>query len=258
MALVRVATLPTGEQVSQLLSRLERLEKALSEEGGGDAGGDGGARTTGGGTPASREPHAAEPSVASSRGASSAAASQALSKPPSQPKSKPKSKAKPKPEPHEESPDPAATAARPTPRPAQAGASNAAAAGAPLPVVLDRLRAFARERDRGLSTSLDNVTLVESRPGHLKLSTQQPFHHRRLSDRLQAVEQICSDFFGEATRVDLLPPANSEEAPIAEGPSPRREHERQQRREALEHPSVNLALELLDAEIIDIVPVGGK
>jgi hypothetical protein len=125
-------------------------------------------------------------------------------------------------------------------------------------VVLDRLRAFARGRDRGLSTSLDDATLVDSSPGHLKLAAQAPFHHRRLTDRQSEVEQICSDFFGQATRIEIVAPVAAEERPTREGPNAQREQERQQRREALEHPSVNLALELLDAEIVDIVPLGGK
>ena len=125
-------------------------------------------------------------------------------------------------------------------------------------MVLDRLRGFVRGRDRGLSASLEDATLLESRPGQVKLGAAAAFHHRRLTDRTPEVEQMLAEFFGQPTRLELVAPAGAEETPTGEGPSPRRELERKQRREALEHPKVNLALDVLDAEIVDIVPLGGE
>jgi len=224
MALVRIATMPSGEQVSELLSRLDSLEKTLAggvptpgagNGRGGSSGGSGGG--SGGGTRSSSAGAGGRPN-----------------------------------------PKPAASSAPKSGRTAAATPAEATAPSAPLPVVLDRLRGFVRERDRGLSTSLDAAELVTRRPGHLKLAPKTAFHYRRLNDRLDEVNHICSDFFGQETKVELVTPAEGVDTPAKDGPNPGREQARRQRHEALNHPSVNLALELLDAEIVEILPQGGK
>jgi hypothetical protein len=145
----------------------------------------------------------------------------------------------------------------------------------PLPVVLDRLRVFAQKRDRGLFISLDDASLLERRDGYVKLAIPNDFHHKRLSSRIREVEQMCSEFFGAEIRADLVadaPTRGSAPGQAARGDASRaavaqsagdgaisqREEERRRRRDALNHPGINIALEVLEADIVEIRPLGGK
>jgi len=122
---------------------------------------------------------------------------------------------------------------------------------------MDRLRVFGQQRDRGLFASFDGAELIERRPGMVKIAAQAAFHTRRLTDRLDAVNAVCADFFGEPTRVEITTRAE----PVADSSgrtsgTPSREVERRRRQEALNHPSVNSALEILGGEIVEIRPLG--
>lgn len=125
-------------------------------------------------------------------------------------------------------------------------------------MVLDRLRVLGRQRDSGLFTSLDGAELLERSPGLLKIAVPSAFHRQRLQNRIAEVNAVCGEIFGTPTRVDLTLPGEVAEQPEASQSANGRELERRRRREALNHPSVNLALEVLAAEIVEIRPLGGK
>ena len=134
--------------------------------------------------------------------------------------------------------------------------AEAAAGDAPLPLVLDRFRAFALKANRGLFASLEGATLLERRPGLLKLAAAGGFHQKRLQDHIAECNAVCSDFFGTDTRLEISTRADAEAGDVA-APTPKhRDDERRKRQEALNHPVVNTALEVLQAEIVEIRPLG--
>lgn len=124
---------------------------------------------------------------------------------------------------------------------------------------MDRLRVFGQKRDRGLFASLDGARLEEQRTGFVKIGVTGDFHAKRLQSRESDVAALCSDFFGEPTRVEvtLLRTNGSAGAPGAAEPAPGRERERKIRQDALNHPGVNAALEILEAELVEIRSLGG-
>jgi DNA polymerase-3 subunit gamma/tau len=228
MALVRLATLAPGDDVAALLARLDALERRLA--GGGDEppeprGAGGGA---GGGDRATpRAGRSAPPAPGRPpRGASAAA-----------------------PEPARDAePPPAAE-----PPPDLAAAEPAA--GAPLDVVFDQLRRFVRQGDRGLAAALEGGELVERAADRLRLAVPEGFALRRLETRRADLEGICARYFGAPLRVELAARALAPAGPTAGGPES--DLARRRRQEALDHPAVNDALEILGGEIVEIRPVGG-
>jgi DNA polymerase-3 subunit gamma/tau len=227
MALVRLATLAPGDDVAALLSRLDALERRLGDEPppeprpGGARGGDGG-----GARPA---PAARPAPVGGGRGRGGGArGAQELAEP-------------------EPDPEPA-----PLPEAAPAGP---APADAPLDVIFDQLRRFVRQSDRGLAAALEGGRLLERAPGRLRLAVPEGFAARRLETRRADLEAACARFFGAPARLDLeaitLDPAGPADA-TAESDLARR-----RRQEALDHPAVNDALDILGGEIVEIRPVGG-
>jgi hypothetical protein len=125
---------------------------------------------------------------------------------------------------------------------------------------MDRLRVFGQKRDRGLFASLDGARLEAQREGYVKIAVAGDFHVKRLQARETEVASLCTEFFGEPMRVEisLLPPSENGGARKADEPGPSRERERQIRQEALNHPGVNAALEILEAELVEIRPIGGE
>ncbi|MBW2695488.1 MAG: DNA polymerase III subunit gamma/tau [Deltaproteobacteria bacterium] len=217
MAVVRLATMPSGDDVSALVGRLEQLERRLADGsgGGGSSGGGGGVR-----------------------------ASQAQGRSPQAPEPAPKIT---------ESPQPQGGSA---PQDAVAGGPDDSA---PLPVVLDRLRVHAQKQSRGLFASLDGAELLERGPAHLRLAVTGAFHQRRLQDQIEEVESTCAAFFGRPMRVEIVQGADQQPAPATgDAPPAARELERARRREALNHPKVNSALEILEGEIVEIRPLGQR
>jgi DNA polymerase-3 subunit gamma/tau len=208
MALVRLATLPAGDDVARLLTRLDALERRLS---GAAPGGDEGA---GGGSPAAGR-------GAGGRRARTPAA-----------------------EPSESAP------------PAPAGELAAEDAGAPppeapLPVVFERLRAFTAKHAPRLSAELDGGSLLEVGAERVRLAAPTRFAAQRLAGRREALEELCGRFFGRGVRVEVVSPEAAAEA-AAESDS---EAARRLRQEALAHPAVGLALEVLEGEIAEIRPL---
>jgi hypothetical protein len=88
----------------------------------------------------------------------------------------------------------------------------------------------------------------------LRLEAPNGFAKQRLEDRASDLESICSGFFGEPTRIEV---AEVKQAPPA-GPAVRGEDTRRLKQEALNNPLVNSALEILQADIVEIRPVSGR
>ena len=203
LAVVRLATTPAGDDVAQLLERLDALERRLA----GESGPQGGPT---GGSPGRPEP-----------------------------------------------------AARSKKR-APAGPADAAPAGEPVPshepgapgaVVFDRLRAFVGKENPGLFAALEGGRLVERSEDRLRLAVPRRFSAQRLRDRLDALSGLCGQFFGRPVGVEI----DSDEAEDGgsagdAGRSP--EALRRLRQDALNHPAVNTALEVLEGEIEEIRPLG--
>jgi hypothetical protein len=78
---------------------------------------------------------------------------------------------------------------------------------------------------------------------------------RRLESRLDELAAVVERFFGRPLRVVLEAEGSPSEAARATGPDPLAQRRRQ---EALNHPAVNQALEILEAEILEIKSLGGE
>jgi DNA polymerase-3 subunit gamma/tau len=208
MAVVRLATLPAGDEVAALLSRLEALEARL--RGAGSAGGAPPA-------PASRTPERP-------RGGGGGSPSR------------------------DAAPVPGAAGSEPAPLP------DAAVESLPPALIFDRLRAFAGKQDPGLFAALDGGRLVRIEGSRLCLSVPAGFAARRLEQKREALERCCEAFFGRPMAIELEVPAEAPAADSARGSDA--EALRRLRQQALSHPAVNAALELLEAEIVEIQPLG--
>ena len=144
-------------------------------------------------------------------------------------------------------------------------ATPAVPAEAPLDEVFDQIRRLALERDRGAFASLEGGRLVERSANHVEVAVRSAFQAQRLRERTRELEEVCEQVFGTPTRVEF----SSLDAPAEEptGPAPdanpdsgrqgARERTRQIRQAALQNEAVNTALEVLEAQIVDIAPHGG-
>jgi DNA polymerase-3 subunit gamma/tau len=123
--------------------------------------------------------------------------------------------------------------------------------GAPLEIVFDRLRSRVREESPGLFSALQALRLSNREPGRLRFEAPNPFNRQRIEDRRDELEAICTRFFGEPTRIEV-----AEATPAAaRSAQPRLEESRRLRQQALNHPLVNTALEVLEADIVEIRPL---
>jgi DNA polymerase-3 subunit gamma/tau len=231
MAVVRLATMPAGDDVARLLARLDALERKLGPSGGGGGGG--------GGSQGGRRPPRSEPPQAR----------RARSEP--------------------QAPEGGAQRgpARGTLAGAERSRTNSASevektgadpappdANAPLAVVFDRLRAMAGKGDPGLFAALEGGELRERSEERVRIFVPNKFSAQRLNGRHRDLEAACQRFFGQAVRVEIEAP---EAGASADGRAPSDPDEaRRRRRQALDHPAVNAAIEGLDAEIIEIRPLG--
>jgi DNA polymerase-3 subunit gamma/tau len=149
-------------------------------------------------------------------------------------------------------PAPAALAPEPEPAPT---AEAEPGADAPLPVVFDRLRSFAQEANRGLFAALEGGRLAARSDQTIRIALPSTIAVRRLEGRLPELEAVVERFFGTPRRVLLESDGGAgEPAPRATGPDPLAQRRRQ---EALNHPTVNQALEILEGEILEIKPLSG-
>jgi DNA polymerase-3 subunit gamma/tau len=231
MAVVRCATLAPGDRVEELLTRIDALEKRLAGAGGGDRGPDGS------GGSSSSKPGAARRAASGASGGKRTAAPEApLEEPPFDPAVEPAPLAGVEPEP--------APLAGAEPEPA------------PLEQVFDRLRAFAQEANRGLFAALEGGHLAAKSEEELVLALPSALAVRRLEARSGELSAVCERFFGKALRVRLeVEGAAPASALRAAGPDPAAQRRRQ---EALNHPAVNEALEVLQGEILEIRPLGSS
>jgi DNA polymerase-3 subunit gamma/tau len=212
MAVVRLATLASGEDVQALLQRLDTLERRLAggappPESGGTPGGASPPRTRTGEGPAPRGSRA--------------------------------------------------TGTAPRGENAEAAAAAAATAPAPPPgsdALLDRLRALTAERDRALGAALEGAVIVEQGDALLRLRVAQPFSVHRLERRRADLEAACARLFGRPLRVEVTGPEPG--AQPSEPGGGEDEAIRRRRRDALAHPTVNAALEILGGEVVEIRTLG--
>ncbi len=239
MAVVRLATQPDGDDVARLLTRLGELERRLSGSGparGGNDPASGGSDPVSGGSGAARgdsDPVSGGPSTGERP-----RTSKGRRRPQKSDRSGAGEAAGPEP------PSPVAANASPPP--------EAPSATAPLGAIFDRLRAFAVRRHPRLAPALDDGALLERGDDHLVLAAPNRFAAQRLEARREALESLCAELFGHPMRVSV---ELRDRAAEAAEPGTDRNDARVARQRALEHPSVGLALEVLEGEIAEIRPI---
>ena len=201
MAIVRLATLPAGDEVAALLSRLEALEARLRGAG-----------------PAGSPPARFRPGARAS----------------------PRRRGGGGPPPAAESAAP--LAGRPRSRSRRRWSSTGCA-----PSRASRTRACSRRSSGG--------RLVRIEASRLCLSVPAGFAARRLEQKREPLERCCESFFGRPVAIELEIVGEAPAAAhLARGSDA--EALRRLRQQALSHPAVNAALELLEAEIVEIHPLG--
>ncbi|MEE3329008.1 MAG: DNA polymerase III subunit gamma/tau [Myxococcota bacterium] len=228
MAVVRLATLPSGEDVAELVEQLKQLERKLAR---GGAGG-------GGGVQAAPITKTTPPAKAPRPGASAAPI-------PSEPA------------PPRESPIAEPAAPSPKTAPASPPPQAEVEPGAPLGVVMDRLKAFAQKEDRALFSSLDAARLLDRSEGSLRIAIPNAFHRKRIEGQIETLQGTVERFFGKRLTVEIV--AGQTETKSATAPpsvGEKRERDRRQRNAALNHPAINMGLEELRGEIVEIRPLG--
>ena len=125
-----------------------------------------------------------------------------------------------------------------------------------LDAIFDQLRAFAQQRNRGAFAMLDGARLVGREPGRIRIAAGQEFLARRLKEKRQAITDVCSAFFDETLKVEIvIAEASAAETENARAVVAEREDARKKRQNALENPAVNGALEVLEAEVVEIRPL---
>jgi DNA polymerase-3 subunit gamma/tau len=237
MAAVRLATMPAGDDVAQLLARIDALERKLREDP--SAGGSSGSASRGGHRGAT-----SNPSSAGARGAAptedgpereaAATAESGLEPEAAAPKSGPEA-------------------------PADSPPSNGSFDAHPA-VVLDRLRGFIGKNHPGLVAALEGGKLLEQNDHQMRVFVEEPFAAHRLRDRLESLETACAEFFGHPIRVQIeTTEANAEaesDAATDAKAALTGEALRELTQRALKNPAVNRAVEILDGEIVEIRPTG--
>jgi hypothetical protein len=128
---------------------------------------------------------------------------------------------------------------------------------APLSQVFDRLRSFAQDENRGLFAALEGGRLLTKSEDALQIALPSAIASRRLESRKPDLESVIARFFGKPMRVELVVDASDAVAPNQAKVGGGSELARKRRQEALAHPAVNTALEILGAEIDEIRPLGG-
>ncbi len=273
MAVIRLATMPAGDDVGQLLARLDQLERRLTTGATGTTGGTsgGGGGSGSGGAVSDRSPRGRTPERAPERTAKRAAPAMESSPSPSQapeprpngreagndwPRSQENPSAPPAPKARSNPSEPArfdepadgtAPARTPAPLPTIGGGAEPAA-------LFDRFRAKALDVDRSRFASLDGTSLVAIEGNTIRIGAPAAFHAERLRQRIDALEALATDLFGQPTRitVEVAAPPTAQ----TDHNHQSREHSRKRRQEALNSESVNMAIEVLDAEIVEIRPLG--
>ena len=307
MAVIRLATMPAGDDVEKLLGRLDQLERRLAgaERAGGSGTAMGSAASTAS-TSSSASPSAprelprgvrALPTREATReGARDATRGKPGPQPvPTRsqrgPQDKPPAREEPdEPDGFDGPPAPAAApfALAPDALGSKSGNPNGAAGGpAPDPTsdegldeaglesfedasleadaasaigfaarpgaLFERLRAKAFEVDRARHASLEQAECVSATGNRLRLAVSTSFHAERVRARIGELEALAQGLFGRAMKIEVeLQAVKTPAQDSAES----RERSRRRRQEALNSEPVNLAIEILDAEIVEIRPLG--
>ena len=256
MALVRLATLPSGQDVADLLDRLHRLEKAPSPPGGS---GPGPAAPTGGATPGERGGKK-PPSQATQAPRASArpkAPQETLKEAPKQAsKEAPKEASQKAPAPSGDPRPQEAANPSPSAQPAEATREPGA-----LAAVMDRLRVFAAKDNQPLAAALEQAQLIEHAEDSLRIAPASSFQAKRLGDRIDELEDLAARFFQKATRVEIdhfAETSKSGTQSSKNGSRPRQQQEREKIQTALNDPVLNDAIKVLGGEIVKIVPLSGE
>jgi len=233
MAVVRLATLPAGDDVATLLTRLDALEQRLRSGGAGGGGAGGGA------------PQRTERSKAEARSDRAAPRTAATTPAPSAQSGVPAAPATPR----AAAPTPTETAnAEPAPSTPAAVADDA-----PPEVVFDRLRNFAGEFHSGLLTPLEGGQITQRTPNRITIAVPTAFSAKRLNHKRNQLEQACTQFFGTTMQVEIETMSSGEVASAARAEDS--EAVRTRRQQTLEHPAVRTALDVLGGEIVEIRPL---
>ena len=124
---------------------------------------------------------------------------------------------------------------------------------APPSALFDRLRAKALELDRARYASLEHAECLAVADDRMRLSVATGFHAERVRARGSDLERIAKDLFGRPIRIEVELQAVKTQA---EESAESRERSRRRRQQALNSEPVNLAIEILDAEIVEIRPLG--
>lgn len=263
MALLRLATMPSGEQVEALLARIDALEKRLRDgvSGGGggtgagsagssqtpgagsksrparaDAGGGGGAAAAKGSTTGGDLGHRAGAGTATGNGAGPAQAGTGT----------------------QDAGAGKTGAASLDARPAPAAAGNAEGAG-PAGDTFERLCEYAGRENPGAFAALHGGVLLEESEDTLCIGIESKIGLERLRGRHRELESTCRSFFGRDLRVELRAVGSAAETDD-KGAQDQKDNEAaqaawtQKRKNALAHPAINEAREVLGGEIIDIQP----
>jgi len=231
MAVLRLASLPPGDQVEELLARLDKLEKQLqgaAPRGGAASGGARPAPRGAGNTGGARKRSSASGAVPSASGASAAGAAGGTN-----------------------------TASG---RSAANAAANSApappAADAPLAEVFAQLCSFAQRENRGLFAALEGGSLLERGEGVLRIALTSELAVRRLEQRAREFDAVCARFFGEPLRTRFEWAGENAAPKSANNARENAQRENGEwKRRALEHPAVNDAAEIFGASIRDIRPL---
>ena len=287
MAVIRLATMPAGDDVEKLLARLDQLERRLA---GADPAGAAGAAL--GGSPAGRSGPAktgAPPSALRElpRGVRALPGREASGSKPGQGPAPTTTRSPRVPdergardetdEPDDFDGPPAAAPAPFDPAMPTEGISSAGevdpeesgtepfedgafedAAAAPSfgerpGALFDRLRARAFEIDRARHASLEHAECVSAVGDRLRLAVATGFHMERVRARTAELESLAQGLFGRALKIEVeLQAVKTPAQETAES----RERSRRRRQAALNSEAVNLAIEILDAEIVEIRPLG--
>jgi hypothetical protein len=125
--------------------------------------------------------------------------------------------------------------------------------GAPPETIFDRFRAKALESDRARFASLESARLKAIRGNTLEIVVPGAFHAERLRTRIGELEALASGLFGRPARISV---GLHDDRTAREESFESREASRRRRQEALNSEPVNLALEILEAEIVEIRPLG--
>jgi len=245
MAVIRLATLPAGDDAGQLLARLDQLERRLSAgKGSSIAGG-------GGGGAANRDQPVSDrgPRKRSESRAAAKPDANTLDKAPGSPRASTRAS-------KGSAAALLATEATPAAQSEEKKSPpepSALGGGASPEAIFDRLRAKALEADRSRYASLEGTELLSIKDNRIELGVSAPFHMERLRARIDDLEAFAENLFGQPTRITVeLRAARSHQEETSES----REHSRKRRQEALNSEPVNLAIEILDAKIVEIRPLG--